>query len=82
MPIEIEGAVYLSANEVADALGVSRQTFWRWRRERLVPRGRRFRDRQLLFTQSEFEEAQDYANRVEPLDLSNRDQLKLFNRAL
>jgi predicted DNA-binding transcriptional regulator AlpA len=82
MPIEIEGAVYLSANEVADAIGVSRQTFWRWRRERLVPCGRRFRDRQLLFTQSELEQAQNYANRVEPLDPGSRDQLKLFKGAL
>jgi predicted DNA-binding transcriptional regulator AlpA len=82
MPVEIEGAVYLSANEVVDALGVSRQTFWRWRRERLVPRGHRNRKRQLLFTQAEFEQAQEYANRVEPLDPANREQLKLFNRAV
>jgi predicted DNA-binding transcriptional regulator AlpA len=79
MPIEIDGVAYFSANDVAEASGVSRQTFWRWRREGRVPLGRRFRDRQLLFTRSELAQAQEFANRVEPLDSTERQQLKLFN---
>jgi predicted DNA-binding transcriptional regulator AlpA len=79
MPIDIDGVAYFSANEVAALSRVSRQTFWRWRREGRVPRGRLFRDRQLLFTRSELEQAQEYANRVEPLDPISREQLKLFN---
>ncbi|HEV7590421.1 MAG TPA: helix-turn-helix domain-containing protein [Longimicrobium sp.] len=81
MPIDIDGVGFFSANEMAEACGVSRQTLWRWRRQGVVPQGRRFRDRQLLFTQSELEQVQDYANRVEPIDLSAREQLKLFNGA-
>jgi predicted site-specific integrase-resolvase len=80
MPKEIDGVHYYSANEVAEASGVSRQTFWRWRREGRVAPGRLFRDRQLLFTRSELEQVQEYANRVEPLQ--GRDQLKLFNGAV
>ena len=82
MPIDIDGVGFFSANEMAEACGVSRQTLWRWRRQGVVPQGRRFRDRQLLFTQSELEQVQDYANRVEPIDLSVREQLKLFNGAV
>lgn len=81
MPIDIDGVGFFSANEVAEASGVSRQTFWRWRRQGLVPLGRKFRDRQLLFTRSELEQAQDYAKRVEPVDPGAREQLKLFSGA-
>ncbi len=81
MPIEIDGVAYFSANEVVEASGVSRQTFWRWRREERVPQGRRFRDRQLLFTRAELEQTREYANRVEPLDPGGREQLRLFNGA-
>lgn len=81
MPIEIEGAVYFSADEVIDTLGVSRQTLWRWRRKGVVPSGRRFRDRQIVFTPHEFQQVREYANRVEPLDVGAREQLKLFNGA-
>lgn len=82
MPIDIDGVGFFSATEVAEASGVSRQTLWRWRRQGVVPQGRRFRDRQLLFTQSELDQVQDHANRVEPIDVSAREQLKLFNGAV
>jgi predicted DNA-binding transcriptional regulator AlpA len=81
MPISIDGVVYVSASEAYAAIGVSRQTFWRWRREGLVPQGRRFRDGQLLFTRGEFQQALEYANRVEPLNPVNRGQLQLFDGA-
>jgi len=81
MPVEIEGAVYYFANEVADALGISRQTFWRWRREGKVPPGQAYRDRQRVFTPAEVRRVREYANRVEPLTPEPGEQLKLFNGA-
>lgn len=81
MPIPIDGAVCFTVNEVADGLGISRQTFWRWRREGKVPIGRKYRDRLRIFTQAEIEQIREYANRVEPADPASRDQLKLFNGA-
>jgi len=79
MPIEIQGIVYFTANEVAESVEVSRQTLWRWRRDGSVPEGRRFRSGQTLFTESEVAAIRDFANRVEPVDLGRRDQIGLFN---
>lgn len=66
MPFEIEGVEYFSTVAVLEATGVSRQTLWRWRQEGRVPGGHRFRNGQVLFTKSEYEEILAYANRVEP----------------
>ena len=33
MALVIDGAVYLSASEVAERLDISRQTLWRWRQD-------------------------------------------------
>ncbi len=81
MPLEIDGTRYYSATEVIEALRVTRQTFWRWRREGKVPLGHRFRDGHVVFTETEMERAREYANRIEPISLSSPDQLKLFNGA-
>src|SRR5262249_53033474 len=46
MPVMIEGKRYYSAAEIAKTLGISRTTFWRWRRSRTeanIPVGRRYR---------------------------------------
>ena len=67
MPFQIDGHTYLSAAEVAAQAGVTRQTLWRWRQQGKVPVGRRFRDKQILFTQDELERVLDYANRMEPV---------------
>ena len=67
MPFLIDGHTYLSAAEVSAQAGVTRQTLWRWRQEGKVPVGRRFRDKQILFTQNELEKVLDYANRMEPV---------------
>jgi len=77
----IDGIQYYSATEVAKELGVSRQTIWRWRREARIPPGNRFRDGQVMFTESELQAVQEYGNRIEPLAAKNVNQLKLFNGA-
>jgi predicted DNA-binding transcriptional regulator AlpA len=79
MPRQIDGVPYFSAAEVIDAVEITRQTFWRWRREGKVPRGHRFRDGQVVFTEAELQEIQAHANHLEPISLASPDQLKLFN---
>ncbi len=66
MCIEIEGIEYYSTTEVLDAVGISRQTLWRWRQEGRVPDGNRFRNGQVLFSESQYQEILAYANHVEP----------------
>ena len=66
MPLKIEGTTYYTAAEVARAVGVSRQTLWRWRHAGRVPPGRRYREQQILFTDDELEVIRQYANRLEP----------------
>ncbi len=79
MPAEVRGASYYTLHEVEDAVGVSRQTLWRWRQSGKIPAGRRYRDKQLLFTQAELEEVLEYADRFEPAIVGEARQLKLFN---
>jgi hypothetical protein len=78
MPIEIDGVSYFAAAEVAKEVRVSRQTLWRWRQDGKIPIGRRFRDRQILFSTAELEAVREYANRLEPADVGT-NQMKLFN---
>lgn len=72
---------YLTAAEVARALGVSRQTLWRWRQDGKIPPGHRYRDRQVVFSEAEFEVVRQYANRIEPIEAGTGQQLRLFNGA-
>lgn len=74
----IEGVEYFTAAYVARTVGVTRQTLWRWRQEAKVPLGRRYRDRQILYTRSELASVAEYAHRLEPLDNASPDQLRLF----
>lgn len=67
MPVEIAGAEYFAAAEVAKALGVTRQTVWRWGADGRIPAGHRYRDRQLVFTRTEFDEIRKFADRIEPV---------------
>jgi excisionase family DNA binding protein len=79
MAMEIEGVTYYTAADICRELGVSRQTLWRWRSDGKIPAGRRFRDRQVLFTEDEVQLVREHANRLEPLDASaTSEQLKLF----
>ena len=81
-PLSIEGVLYFTAAQVAREAGVTRQTLWRWRQEGKVPTGRRYRDKQILFTPAELALVRDYAHRIEPLEapstLVSADQLRLF----
>src|SRR6476661_4673807 len=77
MPKQLKNRLYFSVNEVLDDTGVSRQTLWRWRQNAKVPLGHRFRDRQILFDEEEFDAIRSYANHVERLDEGAR-QLRLF----
>jgi predicted DNA-binding transcriptional regulator AlpA len=80
MPVLIDGVRYFSAIEMVRELGVSRSTFWRWRAAREIPSGRRYRrGKMVLFTEEEFAAVREFANRLEPVQGSNRDQMKLFN---
>jgi predicted DNA-binding transcriptional regulator AlpA len=78
MPLQINGAEYFSAAEVAAGVGVSRVTLWRWRQDGRIPRGNRLRGRQVLFTRGEVEAIREYALRVEPIAPEGTDQLSLF----
>lgn len=80
MPVDLGGATFFTAAEVAARVGVSRQTLWRWRQETKVPAGSRYRDRQLLFSEAEAEAVEEYAHRLEPATpASTAGQLRLFN---
>ncbi len=79
LPLEIDGTKYYRANEIADEVGVSRQTLWRWRLENKIPMGHRFRGRQIVFTLEEYEAIREFANRIEPISTSITGQLGLFN---
>jgi predicted DNA-binding transcriptional regulator AlpA len=65
--LSISGVPYYSAAEVARAVGVSRQTLWRWRSAHRVPQGRRFRNGQVLFSEDEFAEIRAYATQLVPV---------------
>jgi predicted DNA-binding transcriptional regulator AlpA len=81
MPLQIEGAEYFSAAEVVAAVGVSRVTLWRWRQLGKIPKGSKFRGRQVVFTSAEVAAIRAYALHVEPITAdpaSPADQLSLF----
>jgi predicted DNA-binding transcriptional regulator AlpA len=82
MPIQLDGVQYFTVTEVALAVGVTRQTFWRWRKQGHVPMGRQYRGREILYTSADLEFVRRYATHVEPIDSGNREQLRLFNGTL
>ena len=68
MPVEVNGTRYLSATDVAGKAEVSRQTIWRWRKNGLIPPGRRYRNGQVLFTEDAASDVELYANRRELIE--------------
>lgn len=81
MPLELNGRLYYAVDDVLADLGISRQTLWRWRRSGAVPAGHRFRDRQVVFDEDEFEAIRSYATHIEPLIGGGR-QLRLFRNGV
>ena len=80
MPVVIDGTLYHRVEEVAQELGISRSTFWRWRAlSDELPAGRRYRGKMVVFTTEEVEIIRSFANRLEPIRKPNRAQMKLFN---
>jgi predicted DNA-binding transcriptional regulator AlpA len=78
LPILIERIEYFTAADIQRDLGIARQTLWRWRKGGKIPQGRRYRDRQIVFTRQEVEAIREHSNRLEPADSTGSDQLKLF----
>jgi len=77
-PVEIEDLEFFGVSELAEELGVSRQTLWRWRSDGKIPAGHRYRDGRVLFSSEQVEEIFRFANRLDPIEEPNRDQMKLF----
>jgi predicted DNA-binding transcriptional regulator AlpA len=79
VPVQVEGIQYLTLPEVLQEMQITRQTLWRWRHEGLIPQGRRFRSRQLLFSPDEAAAIRRYANRIEPIAAPGSEpQMNLF----
>jgi DNA-binding transcriptional MerR regulator len=70
----VGGVPYFSTAQVAEMVGVSRQTLWRWRKSALVPSGARFRNGQVLFSQEDITAIRAYAEQLEPLGNSSDQQ--------
>lgn len=66
--VVISGTTYFPASRVAQEVGVSRTTLWRWRHEGKIPPGRRYRRRMTLYSLSELQAVREYAERLEPID--------------
>lgn len=74
MSLKVDGVTYFSADEVAEQAEVSRQTLWRWRQDELVPAGRKYRGRRLLFSEDELQAILEFAHRLEPVQLGRDDE--------
>ena len=68
MSIHIDGVEYFNAADIHREFGVARQTLWRWRKAGKIPQGRRYRDRQVVFTRDEVDTIREYSNRLEPVE--------------
>jgi predicted DNA-binding transcriptional regulator AlpA len=68
MVIEIDGVEYATAADINREIGITRQTLWRWRKSGKIPRGRRYRGYQVVFTRQEVDAIREFANRLEPAD--------------
>lgn len=70
MPIAIDGVEYFTAADIQREVRVVRQTLWRRRRARVIPRGLRYRNKAIAFTRTEVQAIQEYSNRLEPAEPS------------
>ncbi len=81
MAVTIAGECYYALTEVAEELGVTRQSLWLWRKSGKIPMGRRARGRQVVFTEAEVLVIRQYANRLETIELGGVRQMRLFGQA-
>ena len=79
MPVTIEDTQYYRVIEITRELGISRTTLWRWRSDGRIPAGRLYRGGTVVFTSHEFDAIRAFANRLEPVQAPNRNQMSLFN---
>ena len=79
--MQIKEINYFTAADIQREIGVVRQTLWRWRKAEKIPQGRLYRGRQVVFTTQEVEAIREYANRLEPAESSDSDQMKLFTNS-
>jgi transposase-like protein len=77
--MQIKGAEFFSGSDLAQELGISRQTLWRWRHEGKIPQGHRFRDKRIVFTAEEAQTVRDYATRLEPASATQAAQSRFFD---
>ena len=80
MAFEVDGSRYYSVSDVAQAVGLTRRTLYRWIEQDKVkgPGYERQRDKRRFFSQSEFDAVTAFANQVDPV-ADSPDQMKLFN---
>lgn len=77
--MQIDGVEYQTVPEVLQELQITRQTLWRWRNAGLIPQGRLFRSRKILFSEEEVAAIRRYANRIEPIAAPGAElQMTLF----
>jgi cysteine desulfurase len=81
MPDEIDGSIFYTCTDVAEACGVSRQTIWRWRQYGLIPAGRTRRTGSVAFSQTELEYIRSHARQVDSRDAAAPTQVYLDNAA-
>ena len=80
MPTKIKGHQYWTVSEIADELGVSRQTLWRWRKADEIPQGCKARGNRVVFSLDEVVAIRAFAERVEPIAPPEDDiQRSLFH---
>ena len=79
--MQIKKIDYFSAADIQQEIGVVRQTLWRWRKAKKIPQGRLYRGRQVVFTKQEVEAIREYADRLEPAEPGDSDQMKLFTNS-
>ena len=77
--LTINGVNYYPATQLLVEIGVSRQTFWRWRRKGQIPTGHRFRDGRLLFTAPEAEMIRSFATSIQVAEKPVLSQGRLFD---
>ena len=82
MAVHIDGEKYLTTTEVSNAVGISRQTLWRWRSQGHIPLGSKYRGHQIIFNPSEVELIKAFADRIEPIRSEKRKEMTLFEQPI